>query len=304
MATMATATSASLGAALSDPRDPAARLAYVVRGRALELLARAISGEGLTALLVKGSALALTHYRPAWQRPMSDIDLLVRPAERDRLLRGLTAAGFEMEVNPRRPFSAAALGETCLSAPRECLGAAVEVHTRLDKVVGRPVDYEGILARAMPAPDLEGLLVPSVEDHTLLVVLHLGVADFEHPIGFVDLDRLLQTPADPAILVSRGRSWRLQTVLFVALSTLRALGARSVPPGLLDALEPGPLRRAAVGRFFDIGAYPPLRVPSGLGWPWILRQTALRDDPAGWALGVAGYAALRLADGVSGVVSK
>src|SRR5690349_17344664 len=134
-ASTARGTNAGLGAALSDPSDPVARGSYVVRQRTLQLLARAISGAGLKAVLVKGSALAVTHYRPAWQRPMGDIDLLVRPADRDRALGALAAAGFARETIARRPFSAAALGETCLSAPRECLGASVEVQTRLDKVV-------------------------------------------------------------------------------------------------------------------------------------------------------------------------
>jgi hypothetical protein len=232
---------------------------------------------------------------------MTDIDLLVRPSDRDPVLAALESAGFARQVNSERPFSAMALGETCLRAPRECLGTWVEVQTQLDKVVGRPVDYEAIFARSMPVPDLASLRLPSIEDQVLLVTLHLGTANFCHPIGFTDLDRLLRTPADPVILETRSRSWRLQTVLFIALSALRSMGASSVPRELVEALRPNRLRRAALEKYFNVEGYPPAKDTLRLGWPWVLRQTLLRDDSASWCLGLAQYAALRVADRVSRV---
>jgi hypothetical protein len=266
----------------------------MLRSQVLQRMGAALQGANVSVLLVKGAALALTTYRPAWQREMDDVDLLVRPGEHDRVVEALVAAGFVHGPPDGRPLSRTLMGETLLYAPFGDAKILVEVHTQLDKVVARSIDYAGCFARARPAPGLPGLLLPTPEDHALLVVLHAACAEFRHPVGFVDLDALLADGIDDATLLSRAGAWQLGTALFVALSTLEALGSSHVPRVVLDALRPGALRRAALARYYSVGSYP---VANGTYrpkfLPWILRQAPLRDDLATWVRGVAHYARVR-----------
>ncbi|MCK6586345.1 MAG: hypothetical protein L6Q76_02055, partial [Polyangiaceae bacterium] len=63
---------------------------------------------------------------------------------------------------------------------------------------------------------------------------------------------------------------------------------------------PGPLRRAALERFYSLRSFPFAEGPFALGFPWILRQTPLRDDLLPWALGIARYAKVRAAERLLG----
>jgi hypothetical protein len=92
-------------------------------------------------------------------------------------------------------------------------------------------------------------------------------------------------------VLHRARQWRLETALFVMLSLLREGGSINVPEGLLRAVEPSGLRRAVVRRYRAHIADPSAALR--LGWPWIARQTVLRDDLAVWVRGVVHYAVVR-----------
>jgi hypothetical protein len=105
---------------------------------------------------------------------------------------------------------------------------------------------------------------------------------------------------DRRILVERARVFRLGTVMFVMLSTLRALGAASVDAELVRSFDPGTLRRAALAPFYDVGGFPVPRTKAALGVRWIVGQTPLREDLGAWARGLARYAAARVGDRIAG----
>ncbi len=268
-----------------------ARAAYVLRAHALERLSGALGGRGLDVLVIKGAALAMTHYQEPWARAMSDIDFVVRPGARRQVLDALAAHGFVVGSTPGRPLSEGFFGETCLTLG--CGGATVllELHTSLDKLVARPVDYPGIFSRAAPAPALPGLLLPADEDHALLLALHAAGHDFMHGPACADLDLVLARGVDEGALLGRAREWRLETVLFVMLSLLRESGSTRVPDRWLHALAPTGLRRVAVDRY--VSHIADARAQLRLGWRWVVRQTALRDDLSRWARGVLAYAGAR-----------
>jgi len=268
----------------------------VLRAHLLERIGRQLEAEGLEALLVKGAALAVTVYPRPWDRQMRDIDLLVSPGRRERIIRVLEAMGFRVLQPAERPLTREALGEVVLQT--SCGGAPMllEVHTQLDKVVSRPIDYGGIFARAHPAPGCPGFLLPSPEDHTLLVVLHAANTEFGHAPAPRDLALLLCSGLDHAALIERVSRWRLRTAMFVALSELRSAAVVNVPADLLKACDPGRLRLSVVGRFYRLGRFPVANGTMRLGWPWIVRQTPLRDDLAAWCVGLVRYAGLRIAE--------
>ena len=274
----------------ADNRGVRAR--YLLRSYVLERISAQLAEQGSEALLVKGAALALTVYPMPWLREMTDVDLIVKTERKDQIMTILEQMGFTRHFVPGR-LSYGAFGEVVFTLPVANQPVMVEVHTRLDKLVGRPVDYQGIFRRATAAPGLPGLLVPAPEDHVLLIVLHAAASEFDHTVAFVDLELLFRSGVDAELLVKRARRWRLRTALFVALMTLRSLGASSVPERLVEELEAWPLRRRALALYYNLGGFPVARRPLRLGWPWIIRQAPLRDDLTRWCSGVIGYAGRR-----------
>jgi hypothetical protein len=293
-----------LRAILRDPSaglpspSPEAHANALLRAHVLGVVSAALAARNESALLIKGAALALTVYPSPASRPMRDIDLLVPTRRMDAVVRALEAAGLESHQDRLRPKSRHLLGETQLVARAGAMSLLVEVHDRLDKVVPRPLDLAAIERRARPVDEdkLPALLVPSAEDHALLIADHAAAHEFRHAIGLVDLELLLRRGLDLGALEARARDARLVTVMFVALSTLRALGSPSVPRELVARFDPGPLRRAALRPFYDVGGFPVARLGASLGPRWILGQTPLRDDLAAFALGLVRYAAARVED--------
>lgn len=285
--------------ALRDPsvslsaQNPAAHAEALLRAHVLAQIARALREIATPALLVKGAALALTVYPSPASRPMQDLDLLVRRADRDRVLAALAAAGGVVHADPDRPLTSVFLGETAVMMRAGNAPLLVEIHTSLDNLVPRPIDEAGLFARALPAPGLAGLLVPSVEDHALLIALHAAGHELRHCIGILDLELLLRGGMDLDALAQRAEQWRLTTVMYAVMSALLALGAASVTPAHVAAFDPGPLRR-----FLIEHVHPPAEAldpqrRGALGFPWILRQIPLRDDLAAYGLGLGKYAAAR-----------
>lgn len=268
---------------------PADHAAALLRAHLLPRIARALAAEGQRALLVKGAALALTVYPDAAARSMSDIDLLVRREDSDRIVAALVGAGGAAHPPQGRPWSAALLGELGITLPAGAMSLLVEVHTSLDKIAARPIDTGALFARATEAPGLPGLSVPAPADHALLIALHAAGHDFHHPIALLDLELLFRRGLDFGALTARARAWRLGTVMFLLLRSLRELGAASITSAHVAAFEPSLARRALLQR--REGAAAP-----ELGLPWILGQAPLRDDLGVFALGVLRYAAVRAAE--------
>ena len=252
-----------------DTQSPAAHAEALLRAHVLAQIARALQPIATPALLVKGAALALTVYPSPASRPMQDVDVLVRRADRDRVLAALAAAGGVVHLDPDRPYTSDFLGETAVMMRAGSTPLLVEIHTSLDNLVPRPIDEAGLFARAVPAPGLAGLLVPSAEDHALLIALHAAGHELRHCIAMLDLELLLRAGVDLDALVQRAEQWRLTTVMYAVMSALLALGAASVTPAHVAAFNPGPLRRLLVER-----VHPPAEAldperRGALGFPWI-----------------------------------
>jgi len=272
----------------------------MLRAHVLRLISAALQRKREKAMLVKGASLALSVYPTPASRPMSDVDLLVPPERAQTVVQALEAEGFVAHHVRSRSKSRKLLGETQLVASAGAMSQLVEVHDSLDKVVPRPLDISAIEARAMPLSGMQALQIPAPEDHALLVAQHAAAHEWRHVLGFIDLELLLRAGLDVLVLEERAKEARLVTVMFVALSTLRALGSTSVTESLVARFDPGPRRRAFLRTFYDVGRFPVARGEATLGASWIIGQTPLRDDLARYALGVARYGALRLLDRLVG----
>ncbi len=285
---------------VSDERRAMAE--YALRERALQRLGAAFAAADIPAMLVKGAGLAQTVYPKPWLREMGDIDILVLRQDRGRAIDALVAADCELLGSDRgRRISAEAAGTRQLVVRVGQLGWEIDLHTRLDKVVGRNIDYEAVFERAAPIEDpaLNGFVVPSIEDHVLFLVIHAAAAEFDHAATWGDLELLLARDLDHDLLLQRARRWHLTTSLHVVLRTLQVLDSEHVPAGLIEQSAPTWLRRKLLGRLYRIGQFPVTLAPRELGWRWIVRQLPLRDDALRWCLGVMVYGFRRMADRVS-----
>lgn len=289
--------------ALTDPRcgcgdELGARAEYLLLRSTLEALARAITQCGVPTLAVKGAGLAHTVYDKPWHRPMGDVDLLVRRAHCQPLLGALVRHGFEPRPPPAaRPRSHGAFGEWRLVRRVGGVEVKLDVHEQLDKLAARPVSHAEIFARARPLPELEPLLVPAAEDHALLVALHLATSELRHPVGLLDLAQLLRAGLELELLVERACAWKLTTALYLCFAALHDYAPALVPTTLLATLRPKRWRRTAL-RAAGLVPIPraALERPTQLGWPWLVRQLAVRDDPLRWLGGIGRYAIARAED--------
>lgn len=138
-----------------DPRVDAERRRLALReGVAHDELVRvvaAFSDAGIRAAILKGSALAYTHYPEPWTRPRFDLDLLVDREHRDRSREIMRALGYR----EGRPMSSRWLMQQ--DAWKRPVGADrldVDVHFELTnrQFFAGKLRVDELLSRAVPAP--------------------------------------------------------------------------------------------------------------------------------------------------------
>ncbi|HEY7509769.1 MAG TPA: nucleotidyltransferase family protein [Vicinamibacteria bacterium] len=188
----------------------------------LERVLAALDRAAIPALVLKGAAVALSHYARPAQRPMSDLDLLVRPAQWRGAASVLAALGFELD-DPAEHGAG-------FAGPA---GVRLELHGALTTCPGVfPVRFDDLMARsrALPSP-FPGRRLGD-EDLLLHAALHIA---FQH--GFrvrlgqvVDVARLAAGGLGWPVLSSlaeRRRAWPcLASVLEV---TSRLIGVTPPP---------------------------------------------------------------------------
>ena len=220
----------------------------------------ALREAGIETITLKGIVLAHTVYPEPGLRPMADIDLLVRPADRLRAIAVLARLGY------RTPGpEAERLGESRCFAELVRDGVLLDLHwdiaryLRFDGVVR--VDHDGLWRRAQPFVLGEGRsLALCPEDMLLHLVLHLTLgSDFARVLWYADIDAVIrryESEIDWDRVVDEARRWRIRALLDWTLTVVHASFGTPLPLGLAARLTPGRLRRAAVARC--IGAsWPP-----------------------------------------------
>lgn len=286
------------------PKASADELARrLLQQNALERIAQSLTKSRLDALLFKGAALLQKVYPAQASRPMSDIDMLARPGQNALLVQALKEGGAKYQEPKERPKSAALLGESGFLVPQGNLGSFVEVHAHIGKAVPRPIEIDALFARSRPLRQHPSLLIPSPEDHALLIAIDASQNEFRYPRALLDIEMLFRQGLDFGLLVERARRFQAQTALFEALQTLYFLGAASISKAHLEALRPSWIQRALLSFLFQAPQpkqFPRARGPYRLGLVWMLRQGLLRDDKGAYILGVLRYGAARLGESVQG----
>jgi hypothetical protein len=209
---------------------------------AIATLARNLVGVGVTPLVLKGAALAHSVYAVPWERPHSDVDVMI-PADRAGAVhRVLVEMGYE----PAREVLHPLLTGQRHYYHRGPLGIALDVHTRLVNpwVLRNLPDYDELAGRAVPVPALgphaRVLSRPDALLHALVHrVAHHNSSD--DPLWLSDIALLAAGMSGDGwrLVVSLADRAAVRAIARDGLLAARARAGAAVPPWVLDAMHGG-----------------------------------------------------------------
>ena len=266
----------------------------------LSRLLAAFEREGIPALTLKGPALGEMLYRDPGLRPLTDLDLLVQPADVPRAVSLLAALGYRhLDAGHSLPYELAwRHAATFADAEGRPGHLPIDLHWGL-------LDFPGITP--VPRIDLEEIWQRVVklhawdqpawglgpEDLLIYLALHWAVHHaFSGLIWRLDLALLLRrggNALDWERVAECARRWRVGRALWAALSEIQEDFGVQAPPAVLARLRPHGPRAAALDWLRRRGArleeldylVPVLLMDRGSDVLRALRSGAL--PPAAWA---------------------
>lgn len=243
----------------------------------------ALDRAGVPSIGLKGVVLARTVYPDLALRPMTDVDLLIRPGDRAAATAALGDAGYRtvgdavQAVQTFDGFRLFARDATVLD-----LHWAITYSSVRTAGIVR-VDHDGLWRRARrPDPNGVSCWTLSPEDMLLHLALHLTIgSDLARLIWFSDIDALVRkTTLDWDRVLEEADRWRVRAILGHVLGVVRDAFGTPVPARAWAGLRPGRVRRAAVGACIGIAAPPSLRDDVGASRVYLaeaLLMDRLRD---------------------------
>jgi hypothetical protein len=209
-------------------------------GKLLALLAR----HDIDALLLKGAGLAYSAYASLEERPMGDIDLLVRPDVADRAWKLAVENGWRRRKDVAEERSYEDHQHLAPLEDADGLQIGLEIHIALfTQQAPFTLPASGLWERARRIT-IAGApaLVPSAEDQLVHAALHFA---WSHEMTFGtwrtlrDVERIVATNTlDWTDVVARARAIRGGTCCYWTLRLARELAGVTVPDAVLDALSP------------------------------------------------------------------
>lgn len=229
------------------------------RQNQLEDLLADLAAAHIGIVVLKGAWLSETVYASPEQRTMSDLDLLVREADRDACHARLLSLGY---VPSTLTFGNPFAYDQRYRHPRHPLPVELHWHfASAQDTVTPPPDIAAIWSAALPARwKGHPLRALSPADQLAHAAQHILHHLFAMPLrGYLDIALLLTAHADaltPADLENASARWRTGPALAFILHLACGLTATPLPPALRDALPaPDPeLLARAVPLIFDLPA--------------------------------------------------
>ncbi len=202
---------------------------------------------GIQVVPFKGPAAAWSLYETPALREMSDLDLLVRPADAPRAADLLVASGCRPVYSIDRRFFRSGR-ELPLTSPT---GVAIDLHWSLaPSHFCHGLDMDGIWTRLAPV-QVAGRAVPTLGNEDLLIFLCIHGAKHAwcslHWLS--DLARLIDRAAiDWDVLTARVCARQSSRTVFAGLLLAVDLLGASVPAGIVDRLQEHPAAAALAER--------------------------------------------------------
>ncbi|GAB4534260.1 MAG: hypothetical protein Tsb0020_49870 [Haliangiales bacterium] len=258
----------------------ASSLLAELRARHLDEVSRALMDAGVAMAPIKGVAYLGRIYTDPAERPMSDIDLLVPPAQHARASEVLRRLGFWRVGSPRQHSRL----HHAVGYKRK--GVSVDLHRSIVQPWRSRIDIGGLWRRALPlavdgsgarpAPARGGEQMPAAGLYRLdpvdELVVHLGhIARHElmvPAVNYIDAARLLATVELPAVYRRAGQ-------FRVARGVRAALAMTHTLTGWPRALAPLSARRTLQASPREVLGYRTMWRPLQL-----VRKLSLVDGPA------------------------
>ncbi len=261
----------------------------------LPALAGEIEAAGAPFALLKGAGLIPLVYAGAEERPLTDVDLLVRREDWPRVRERLVRSGRYLLPSPEREGLYTRYHQKVEIAAAEDPACQFELHWNIE-IEGRTATDAGrLLERAVPVI-LDGRTYRRLGDADQ--ALHLAVHAAHHATGprliwIHDLHRLARAGHLPwEELDTRARKDQVRMAAWYALAYLEKVHPGTVPPELL-APPAGPLRRWLLSRVATRDPILPTRDLERPPWRW-LASLLLLDTPGRMGRFLAGHARRKL----------
>lgn len=220
-----------------------------------DFIAGRLNQRGILAVLLKGAALRLTTYGDSAERPVGDIDLLVRKEDLNEAAEILTAAGYQKDPEARAQLY---LQHHHHLVFRKDPGFKIEVHWALQPArAPLLLDHDAFLRDALSAitPDAPVMMVPAAEH----MVIHLSAQNLEDGFSrlrrLVDIDRVISgtVELDWNRLASETARMRAQGVVALSLRLCELMLGTAIPPGFLGRLRLSKLTRTHLAILDPVG---------------------------------------------------
>ena len=217
--------------------------------RELPRLLERMAGVGVRPVLIKGMPLAHTHYPAPGLRERADVDLLVRPSERERLFALLAAEGFRRDAGTGAELASAEASFARVGSP-----LVLDVHWRLNNspLLSGTLQFHEVETQCVPVPALgPHARAPGIVHALLLAAVHRAThhqspfyaGGIEHRgdrlIWLYDLHLLapLLTAADCTSLAQLAGRHRVAGLCLAALRAAHDAFGTAVPASLWRVLE-------------------------------------------------------------------
>jgi hypothetical protein len=203
----------------------------------LKIALTALNDAGVETILLKGAHLMDALYHDPSKRPISDLDLLIRPVDADAALTALRSVGYDADPKTAR-FGLLADREVALD--KKGLHTVItELHTDLNRSTRHhwfPMD--ALWQRAVPhVVDGQSTRALCLEDNLVYLCAHAVPHAFSQIIWLKDIASLVETGPGWDALVERARESHAVKAVYAALVLSRDLLGASVPESAVSSLN-------------------------------------------------------------------
>ena len=212
----------------------------VLHRTALAELSEVFACSAIRGLVIKGAALAHSHYPSAGLRPRVDTDLFIDPSQIAQAHQILIAAHWQPVASN---FSAVVLPERTYQKQFSGAVISLDVHWALSArpILARALSFESLYINSIEFDDAGHWRMPSSVDALLIAAVHrIGHhRDHERFIWLYDVHLLWQamTPMQQEQTLGRAEKAGLCAILLDALAASQALYHTGISSGQLARLQ-------------------------------------------------------------------
>lgn len=225
-----------MSSTIFHPMRPAADAMRTIRMmHLLEWIGGKFNDGGIPIMALKGAALHLTLYRQPQERPMADVDILVKPDDLDRALALLEQLGHHRDEVPfREDFFPRYYYEVEYRAG-SIAPAHVDLHVRPFRMLrlARFVPDDAMWQRAVPVTFGKAtVLVPAPDDMLIHLAAHSAIHGNDQRKWLVDIDRWIRrhrSTIDWDRFLATAAAWRVSLAVRRGIEAAERLLGPSCP---------------------------------------------------------------------------